>query len=63
MQIEPYEPYKKVLVVKITEMQWKLLQSLVNPDKHLWTVSDVVREAINRYVKEELNKKLETKQA
>jgi hypothetical protein len=63
MQIEPYEPYKKVLVVKITEMQWKLLQSLVNPDKHLWTISDVVREAINRYLKEELNKKLETKQA
>jgi hypothetical protein len=52
-----------VLVVKITETQKKLLESLVNPDKWLWTVSDVVREAINRYVKEELNRKLETKQA
>jgi hypothetical protein len=57
------EPYKEVLVVKITETQKKLLESLVNPNKELWTVSDVVREAINRYVKEELNKKLETKQA
>jgi len=56
------EPYKEVLVVKITETQKKLLESLVNPNKELWTVSDVVREAINRYVKEELNKKLETKQ-
>jgi hypothetical protein len=57
------EPYKEVLVVKITETQKKLLESLVNPNKELWTVSDVVRDAINRYVKEELNKKLETKQA
>ncbi len=55
------EPFKEVLVVKVTQTQRKLLESLVNPDRDLYTISDVVREAIRRYLKEELNKKLETK--
>ena len=44
-------PFEEKIVVRISKTQRKMLESLIDPDKHLWCISDVVREAINHYLK------------
>jgi len=44
-------PLEETIVVRISRTQRKMLESLIDPDKHLWCISDVVRKAINQYLK------------